>query len=665
MGCPFGPPIDVWSVGVVLLELVLGRPLFHTAGTRRALLCQTLCAFGPLPLRRFRSGRFFSEYFAEDHSLKVCACGIDVEGSPPNPGCFGCCPCCWLGDGVTHTGARTCNWQASVWKGGCSQCCSQTCSKLGQLKREKVQRSTTCILQQGSEGRAVVGREVKPIEGGSFCAPMDETVHSVHLAHDRLRRLLGSALVDVPLNQRNPYLLDLLAGLLKLDPDDRLTPHQALMHPFFGEAFPFAATLGVHISAGLGGDVTSLQTQPQIQSLTPVSVATTARFAHAGAAVPMPRGLPSELPVPGKSRQAAHQGMLKGLRIRSPWSNTNLGGGGDQNSKYILKNNDAVQEDNACQQSGPEFECAQTHTPTPWVRCLQSHHPLVPETSTMEAGFASNIPAPVPDLDNTCKTSPAFDQPANPKVVPGKKKHKEREPFADRLTLLRRNRFLSPALLARMRPRFVSKGASDEPLTEKEDPVPPRSWERGHDAADLRAEPTACRLAANTNQPNDEGGVSGSRNRGNKSEDCPRQAAPLLDLLRRNRFLSPELLARIKPEVAVDDVTEPATVAAVTSSIAGEFEESATQPSISKSSNAYTGFSAWGRSRHLQRQRGASPPCEETVESSDESLNNEVDGCTNLSSRAPKRGRDVAPSLQRNYMEHRKPKMVAGVVTSM
>lgn len=39
---------------------------------------------------------------------------------------------------------------------------------------------------------------------------------------------------------RNPRLLSLLAGLLCLDPDERLTPAQALAHPFFGEVLPFA-----------------------------------------------------------------------------------------------------------------------------------------------------------------------------------------------------------------------------------------------------------------------------------------------------------------------------------------------------------------------------------------------------------------------------------------
>lgn len=43
--------------------------------------------------------------------------------------------------------------------------------------------------------------------------------------------------------RRNPRLLSLLAGLLCLNPDERLTPVQALAHPFFGEVLPFAIPL--------------------------------------------------------------------------------------------------------------------------------------------------------------------------------------------------------------------------------------------------------------------------------------------------------------------------------------------------------------------------------------------------------------------------------------
>jgi serine/threonine protein kinase len=63
MGCQFGAAIDTYSLGVLLLELVLGRPLFHGATTRTALHAQTVCAFGPLPQERFKDGKFYGECY--------------------------------------------------------------------------------------------------------------------------------------------------------------------------------------------------------------------------------------------------------------------------------------------------------------------------------------------------------------------------------------------------------------------------------------------------------------------------------------------------------------------------------------------------------------------------------------------------------------------------
>ncbi|KAG5191437.1 hypothetical protein JKP88DRAFT_296103 [Tribonema minus] len=44
-GCPFGPPADAYSLGVLLLEAVLGRPLFRTAASRAGLAIQTACCW--------------------------------------------------------------------------------------------------------------------------------------------------------------------------------------------------------------------------------------------------------------------------------------------------------------------------------------------------------------------------------------------------------------------------------------------------------------------------------------------------------------------------------------------------------------------------------------------------------------------------------------------
>lgn len=61
MGIPFGDKIDMWSLGIILLELCIGRTLF-VANTREELflaMCDTFCA-PPSPLL-FAGGRFTSE----------------------------------------------------------------------------------------------------------------------------------------------------------------------------------------------------------------------------------------------------------------------------------------------------------------------------------------------------------------------------------------------------------------------------------------------------------------------------------------------------------------------------------------------------------------------------------------------------------------------------
>ncbi|KAG5176789.1 hypothetical protein JKP88DRAFT_134752, partial [Tribonema minus] len=58
-GCPFGTPADMYSLGVLLLEAVLGRPLFRTASSRVGLAIQTACALGAAPRALFRAGKFY------------------------------------------------------------------------------------------------------------------------------------------------------------------------------------------------------------------------------------------------------------------------------------------------------------------------------------------------------------------------------------------------------------------------------------------------------------------------------------------------------------------------------------------------------------------------------------------------------------------------------
>jgi serine/threonine protein kinase len=73
MGVPFGDKVDVWSVGIVLLELCLGRTLFF-AKTREELflaLCATFSA--PPSALLFAGGRYTSDLLAAKEDAAVAA----------------------------------------------------------------------------------------------------------------------------------------------------------------------------------------------------------------------------------------------------------------------------------------------------------------------------------------------------------------------------------------------------------------------------------------------------------------------------------------------------------------------------------------------------------------------------------------------------------------
>jgi serine/threonine protein kinase len=54
-------------------------------------------------------------------------------------------------------------------------------------------------------------------------------------AYNNLKALLGTEDRD---------LIDLMLGLLEIDPEERLTAKEALFHPFFGQLMPFELSLG-------------------------------------------------------------------------------------------------------------------------------------------------------------------------------------------------------------------------------------------------------------------------------------------------------------------------------------------------------------------------------------------------------------------------------------
>ncbi|XP_060590752.1 uncharacterized protein LOC132745791 [Ruditapes philippinarum] len=60
-GLPFGPEIDIWSLGCILVELVIGRPLFLST-TMKGIIEQIASILGPFPAKVFARGKFFRNY---------------------------------------------------------------------------------------------------------------------------------------------------------------------------------------------------------------------------------------------------------------------------------------------------------------------------------------------------------------------------------------------------------------------------------------------------------------------------------------------------------------------------------------------------------------------------------------------------------------------------
>lgn len=62
MGVPFGPAIDVWSVGCILAELWTGQPLF--SGTTRHQLAMAIAAVrGPFPAAVYTAGKYWQSAY--------------------------------------------------------------------------------------------------------------------------------------------------------------------------------------------------------------------------------------------------------------------------------------------------------------------------------------------------------------------------------------------------------------------------------------------------------------------------------------------------------------------------------------------------------------------------------------------------------------------------
>lgn len=200
---------------------------------------------------------------------------------------MGCCSCCWVEDAFRGEGA---DGHRRLPFSRCRGCCAEKCRAPNQRRQ----------LLGGASTQVAGGRRVPPFPAagrqpaaslGSAEARSGASLQSPSwgITHMHLFRL-ATAVDDVPLvdqgaplarapasasgpalepvvtpgqkpigggglprpracrfgsgssntARRNPRLLSLLAGLLCLDPDERLTPLQALSHPFFDEVLPFA-----------------------------------------------------------------------------------------------------------------------------------------------------------------------------------------------------------------------------------------------------------------------------------------------------------------------------------------------------------------------------------------------------------------------------------------
>lgn len=184
---------------------------------------------------------------------------------------MGCCSCCWIGDRLsldTGAGGQQANFTAP--RNSCDGCCARRCrlpdvhsKELTPLSARAGRRGLGSPGSAGSSNWMVAHAHLSRLIGATGAAPSSSPGSTHQVVHQHKEAGISStasehhdcrnnARVCKPrphrfgpstsaIARQNPRLLSLLAGLLCYDPDERLTPLQALAHPFFGEALPFAA----------------------------------------------------------------------------------------------------------------------------------------------------------------------------------------------------------------------------------------------------------------------------------------------------------------------------------------------------------------------------------------------------------------------------------------
>lgn len=153
LGINFGKPIDVWSIGCIIAELLIGTPMFDVCTTPKELLHCIVQLLGPLPQAKYKNACYYNDYYDSSDVLRDYSTNEQLEDWP--------------------------------------------------------------LHSYTDESFSVKYK---------YCQ-----------AYNNLKSLLATEDRD---------LIDLMLGLLEIDPEERLTAKEALFHPFFGQLMPFELCVG-------------------------------------------------------------------------------------------------------------------------------------------------------------------------------------------------------------------------------------------------------------------------------------------------------------------------------------------------------------------------------------------------------------------------------------
>lgn len=178
LGLPFTAQIDMWSMGVVLLELFLGRSLF-VVRSREELFQSINESFGPLPARRFAGGKFSS--LLQSTSLSKSTMSNESLNSNRLLG---------------HRSSASTPLAGSVAPSMPHP--HRPSPQIALLQVNKI--LSTYHPEDGNNANGTASTGLNGFHGDSFALPED--------------------------------FIHFIAGLLRVDPDHRLCPKTALLHPF-------------------------------------------------------------------------------------------------------------------------------------------------------------------------------------------------------------------------------------------------------------------------------------------------------------------------------------------------------------------------------------------------------------------------------------------------